>query len=167
MMKLSQNLYAETLLKTLGKATADPTFAGGIAAVHETLLGWSVPESGFTQADGSGLSRYNHVTAETIVAVLVHVDHDPKLRDTFRSTLPIAGRDGTLENRMKGTPAEGNAQAKTGSLTNAHALSGYVTSADGESLVFAVLTNNSGVPTATVDHTIDAIVERLARFSRK
>jgi D-alanyl-D-alanine carboxypeptidase/D-alanyl-D-alanine-endopeptidase (penicillin-binding protein 4) len=166
MMKLSQNLYAETLLKTLGVSVGMPSAAGGIAAVRSVLDKWNVPATGYTQVDGSGLSRYNYTTAETLVAVLEHVDHDPRLRDPFRATLPIAGRPGTLDNRMKGTAAEGNARAKTGSLTNAHALSGYVSSADGEPLVFSIVANNFGVPSEVVDRTADAIVVRLANFRR-
>ena len=167
MMTLSQNLYAETLLRTLGRSTGVPSAAGGVAAVRSVLDKWTVPAGGYTQVDGSGLSRYNYTTPETLVAVLEHVDHDPRLRDPFRATLPIAGRAGTLDNRMKGTAAEGNARAKTGSLTNARALSGYVSSADGEPLAFAIVANNFGVPSEVVDKTADAIVVRLANFSRK
>jgi len=67
------------------------------------------------QRDGSGLTRYNFVTPGALVAILAHVYGDPRLRGPFEASLPIAGRDGTLSNRMKGTPAEGNARAKTGS----------------------------------------------------
>ena len=125
------------------------------------------PPLGYSQVDGSGLSRYNIVTADTLVSVLSHVDGDARLRGPYRAALPAAGRDGTLENRMKGTPAQGNARAKTGSLTNAYALSGYVASADGEPLVFAIIANNFGVPAEAIDRVEDAIVVRLARFSRK
>jgi D-alanyl-D-alanine carboxypeptidase/D-alanyl-D-alanine-endopeptidase (penicillin-binding protein 4) len=67
---------------------------------------------------------------------------------------------------MKGTIAEGNARAKTGSFSNARALAGYVTAADGERLVFALIANNFGVPAAAIEQTIDAIVIRLAEFRR-
>lgn len=167
MMRLSQNLYAETLLKTLGAWSGTPTTAGGLTAVRNVMETWGIPSSGYTQADGSGLSRYNVVTADTLVSILAHVDGDPRLREPFRSALPAAGRDGTLENRMKDTPAQENARAKTGSLTNAYALSGYVTSADGEPLVFSILANNFGLPAEAIDRITDAIVVRLARFSRK
>jgi D-alanyl-D-alanine carboxypeptidase/D-alanyl-D-alanine-endopeptidase (penicillin-binding protein 4) len=68
---------------------------------------------------------------------------------------------------MKRTPAQGNARAKSGSMMNAYSLAGYVTSADGEPLVFAVIANNFGLPAQSVDSAIDAIVVRLARFTRK
>lgn len=166
MMKLSQNLYAETLLKTIGMADGIPTATGGIGAVRSVLAGWGV--AGYTQADGSGLSRYNVATPEALVAVLAHVERDETLGPTFRSVLPIAGLDGTLEARMKGTPAEGNARAKTGTMTGARAMAGFLTTADGEPLVFSIVGNNfgDGVET-TAAAAIDAVVVRLARFSRR
>src|SRR5262249_48072462 len=135
MMKLSQNLYAETLLKTLGREAGTATSAAGIAVVRDVMTEWGVPPLGYRQADGSGLSRYNYLTAETLADVLTHVSRDRRLAGAFRETLPIAGRDGTLENRMKRTPAEGNVRAKTGSLARARSISGYVSTADGEPLV--------------------------------
>ena len=167
MMRLSQNLYAETLLKTLGLSAGAPNDAGGIAEIRRVMDEWNIPSLGYVEADGSGLSRSNLATADTIVSVLAHVDGDRRLRDLFRATLPIAGRSGTLEGRMRGTPAVGNARAKTGSLTNARALSGYVSSAEGEPLAFAILANNFGIPPERVDEAADAIVARLASFSRK
>ena len=80
--------------------------------------------------------------------------------------LPIAGRDGTLSRRMAGTPAEGNARAKTGSIANARALSGYVTTADGERLVFSIIANNFEIPASVIEQTSDAIVVRLTQFKR-
>ena len=167
MMKLSQNLYAETLLKTIGRSAGTATAAGGIAAVRAVMTEWGVPANGYSQVDGSGLSRYDYVTPETLVAVLEHVDRDPRLKEPFRATLPVAGRDGTLENRMRGTAAAGNARAKTGSLTNARSISGYVSSADGEPLVFSIIANNFGIEPEIVDRTADDIIVRLAKFSRK
>ena len=80
--------------------------------------------------------------------------------------MPIAGRDGTLANRMKGTPAEGNARGKTGSLSNVRALSGFVTTADGEPLVFSIIANNFDTGADVINKATDAIVVRLATFRR-
>ena len=88
---------------------------------------------------------------------------DARLRGPFEEALPIAGRDGTLDHRLKGTAAEGNARAKTGSLSNARAISGYVHSADGEPLVFSIIANNFGRWADAVAAAEDAIVVRLAR----
>ena len=114
------------------------------------------------QRDGSGLSRYDYVTPEALVTILTHVSRDEKLRGPFEASLPIAGQDGTLANRMKGTPAEGNARAKTGSMSNVRGLSGYVTAADGEPLVFSILANNFEAPPETINRS-DGRDRRAAR----
>ncbi|HEV8348211.1 MAG TPA: D-alanyl-D-alanine carboxypeptidase/D-alanyl-D-alanine-endopeptidase [Vicinamibacterales bacterium] len=161
LMKASQNLYAETLLKTLGASAA-----AGRATVQATLQAWGVPADALIQRDGSGLSRYDYVTADALVAILTHIDRDEKLRGPYEASLPIAGRDGTLANRMKGTAAEGTARAKTGSMSNVRALSGYVTTADGEPLVFSILANNFETAADVINRATDAIVVRLALFRR-
>jgi D-alanyl-D-alanine carboxypeptidase/D-alanyl-D-alanine-endopeptidase (penicillin-binding protein 4) len=145
-----------------GAATA----SAGRRLARETLQAWGVEDGGLIMRDGSGLSRYNYVTPQTLVTILAHVDRDDRLRGPFESALPIAGRDGTLERRMAGTPAEGNAHAKTGSIANARALSGYVTDADGERLVFSVIANNFETPASLIEQTSDQIVVRLAQFTR-
>ena len=81
--------------------------------------------------------------------------------------LPNAGVDGTIGGRMKGTKAENNARAKTGSIANARALSGFVTTADGEPVVFSFIVNNFNVPQADADAIVDRIVVRLAGFHRR
>jgi D-alanyl-D-alanine carboxypeptidase/D-alanyl-D-alanine-endopeptidase (penicillin-binding protein 4) len=166
LMKVSQNLYAETFLKTIGAADGVATAIAGRAAARATLQPWGVEPGGLIQRDGSGLSRYNYVTPQTIVTILTHVDRDDRLRGPFEAALPIAGRDGTLARRMAGTPAEGNARAKTGSIANARALSGYVRTADGEPLVFSILGNNFDTPASVIEQASDAIVVRLAEFRR-
>ena len=166
LMKVSQNLYAETLLKTIGSAAGAATFAAGRTNAQATLQAWGVGAGDLIERDGSGLSRYDFVTPAALVTILTHVDRDEKLRGPFESALPIAGRDGTLANRMKATPAEGNARAKTGSMSNVRALSGYVTSADGEPLVFSIIANNFDTAPETITRAADAIVVKLAEFRR-
>jgi serine-type D-Ala-D-Ala carboxypeptidase/endopeptidase (penicillin-binding protein 4) len=107
------------------------------------------------------------VTPEALVAILTHVDRDAKQRDAFESTLPIAGRDGTLANRMKGTAAEGRVRAKTGSMANVRALSGYATTTDGERVVFAVIANNFDVSGQRISEAMDAIVIAIARTAQR
>jgi D-alanyl-D-alanine carboxypeptidase/D-alanyl-D-alanine-endopeptidase (penicillin-binding protein 4) len=166
LMKVSQNLYAETLLKTLGASVGPSTAAAGRTTVQSVLTPWGVSDGALIQLDGSGLSRYDYVTAEALVTILTHVDRDERLRGPFEAALPIAGRDGTLSSRMKGTPADGNARAKTGAMANVRALSGYVASADNEPLVFSILANNFDTAPETITMTADAIVVRLAQFRR-
>jgi D-alanyl-D-alanine carboxypeptidase/D-alanyl-D-alanine-endopeptidase (penicillin-binding protein 4) len=166
LMKFSQNQYAETFLKTVGAGGGIGTAVAGRAAVRSVLEGWHIRTGGLIQADGSGLSRYNYVTPETLVAILTHVDRDERLRGPFEATLPIAGRDRALETRMKGTPAEGNARIKTGSMANVRAMTGYVQTADAEPLVFAILANNFEAPASTVTAAADGIIVLLAAFRR-
>jgi serine-type D-Ala-D-Ala carboxypeptidase/endopeptidase (penicillin-binding protein 4) len=166
MMKLSQNQFAEAFFKTLGAGSGQGTADSARAAVQSILSGWNLPAGGLVQVDGSGLSRFNYVTPDTLVAILRHVDRDERLRSAYEATLPIAGRDGTIEARMKGTAAEGNALVKTGSMTGVRAMAGYVRTADGETLAFAILANNFENGTNALNAASDAIVVRLATFSR-
>ena len=166
LMKASQNLYAETLLKTLGSGPSGQSTAAGRSSAQAALQAWGVGPDGLILRDGSGLSRYDYVTPEALVTILTHIDRQASLKGPFEESLPIAGRDGSLSNRMKGTAAEGNARAKTGSMSNVRGLSGYVTTADGEPLVFSILANNFETAPDTINRTADAIVVRLAEFKR-
>ena len=168
LMKISQNLYAETLLKALGASKNGlGTTEGGRIAARNTLTSWGVAPDGYVMYDGSGLSRYNYVTASTVATILEHMYKDPRHHDAFMATLPIAGRDGTISSRMRGTRAEGNAVAKTGSIANARSLSGYVKTRDGEMLVFSILSNDFIIPAATINYIADLAVETLSNFTRK
>jgi D-alanyl-D-alanine carboxypeptidase/D-alanyl-D-alanine-endopeptidase (penicillin-binding protein 4) len=169
LMKVSQNLYAETLLKTLGaRAGAGGTALAGQKVVRDVLTGWGIPPDAYVLADGSGLSRYNYVCAEMLVGILRQMYRDPKHRDAFQAALPVGGQDGgTIARRFKGTRAEGNVRAKTGSIANVRALSGYVTTLDGEPLVFSIIANSFTQPQETIDAAADQAVERLANMTRK
>ena len=167
LMKVSQNLYAETFIKTLG-AEGGGTARAGQKVVREVLTAWGSPPESYILADGSGLSRYNFVCAEMLVGILRQMYRDPRHRDAFQATLPVGGQDGgTIARRFKGTRAEGNVKAKTGSIANVRALSGYVTTLDGEPLVFSILANNFTQPQETIDAAIDLAVERLANMTRR
>ena len=94
-------------------------------------------------ADGSGLSPYNYLSAELLVRLLRYVYNTPKLFSYIQPALPVAGIDGTLKDRMKKTPAQGNIWAKTGTLTGVSSLAGYALAANGHMLAFAII--NQGV----------------------
>jgi D-alanyl-D-alanine carboxypeptidase/D-alanyl-D-alanine-endopeptidase (penicillin-binding protein 4) len=163
MMKVSQNLYAETLLRATGAARSGTGSAdAGAAAAKEILSAWGIEPGSYVLADGSGLSRYDYVTAEMLVTLLQRLHADPRHRDAFAATLPIAGKDGTIATRLRATRAEANATAKTGSIANVRALSGYVRTRDGELLAFSILANNFTIPAATVNWIADLAVETLA-----
>jgi len=164
LMKPSQNQIAEILLKTIGlerggMGTAD----SARKIVGQLLLSWGVQPDGFVIRDGSGLSRHDMVSPETIVRVLDRIQQDTAFA-VFYNAMPIAGVDGTLKDRMRGTPAEGNVHAKTGSIAFARSLSGYVTTADGERLIFSVLSNNWTTPSSTVTGVADQIAAALASY---
>ncbi len=168
LMKVSQNLYAETLLKALGASRGGlGTAEGGRLAVRRVLSGWGVPEDAYTMYDGSGLSRYNYVTAALLTTILERLHRDPRHREPFLATLPIAGKDGTLASRLERTRADGNALAKTGSIANVRALSGFVRTRDDEVLAFSILANDFAIPAATVEYIADIAVETLANFTRR
>jgi serine-type D-Ala-D-Ala carboxypeptidase/endopeptidase (penicillin-binding protein 4) len=168
LMKVSQNLYAETLVKAMGSVRGGlGTFDGGLAAVRATLASWNLPSDSFVLADGSGLSRSNYITAQAVTSILERLFKAERDRDPFYASLPIAGKDGTVSTRMRRTRAEGNAVAKTGSIANVRSLSGYVRTRDGETLVFSILANDFVIPAATVNWIADLAVEHLANFTRR
>jgi D-alanyl-D-alanine carboxypeptidase/D-alanyl-D-alanine-endopeptidase (penicillin-binding protein 4) len=160
MMKLSQNQFAEALFKTIGGGTAE----AARTAEREALQSWGIDPATVILADGSGLSRYNYITPATMVAVLTHVARSERLRAAYQSTLPIAGRDGTLELRMKGTAAEGRAFVKTGSMNGVRTAAGYVQTADGQALAFAIFANNFANSSALINAATDDIIVRLASY---
>jgi D-alanyl-D-alanine carboxypeptidase/D-alanyl-D-alanine-endopeptidase (penicillin-binding protein 4) len=116
--------------------------------------------------DGSGLSRNDMVTAEATLQLLTYMRRH-RYATAFRDALPIAGVDGTLRNRMKGTVAENNLRAKTGTLSAASSLSGFVTTAAGEELVFSIMVNNYPEGTSPPSVCIDPIAILLASFAGK
>ena len=168
LMKVSQNLYAETFLKATGAARGGlGTTAAGRRACREVFTGWGVPTDAYVLSDGSGLSRYNYVTPRALTIILEAMHRNPAHRDAFAATLPVAGRDGTVSTRMRRSRAEGNAAVKTGSIANVRSLSGYVTTRDGERLAFSIIGNDFVIPAATINWMADLAVEILANFSRQ
>lgn len=174
-LKPSQNLYTELILRTLGKVTPPPPTMPplrqtsedlGLEAVRTFLKTIGIPADSLVLNDGSGLSRGDMITADATVQLLAFMNKH-RYADVFRAALPIAGVDGTLRNRMKATPAENNVRAKTGSLTGAASLGGYVTTAAGEKLAFAVIVNNYSSEVEPRVMCIDPIAVLLASFAGK
>lgn len=173
-LKPSQNLYADLLLAHVGalcqatnaalaEATAEEA---GIRELDRFLTEAGIGRDNVFFEEGSGLSRNNLTTPDATVRLLDFMSRHP-WADVYRDALPIAGVDGTLKSRMKGTRAAGNVRAKTGSLRWADSLSGYVTTAAGEHLAFAIMLNR--YPRADADPPtraeLDAIAVMLADFS--
>ncbi len=162
LLKPSQNQIAEMLYRTLAlEATGTGRADSARAVVERQIAAWGVSPSEAVVRDGSGLARYDYVTPRALVRVLDVMRKSPNFTP-FYDALPIAGLDGTLRTRMKGTPAENNVHAKTGTLAQARSLSGYVTTADQHMLIFSVLANNWTTSTRAVEQVQDAIAVRLA-----
>lgn len=174
LMKPSQNLETDLLFAHVGEATREsgtpPQRTSeqlGVAALREFLRKNALPADDVRFEEGSGLSRNNLTTANATVALLQFMATH---RDgaAFIDALPIAGVDGSLRRRMKGTPAENNVRAKTGTLRYANSLSGYVTSAAGERLAFSVMLNRAITPAGrNARDDVDAIAVMLASFAAR
>jgi len=163
-MKVSQNFYGETFFKTMGRKNGQPgTAEGGRRAVRDALTTWGIPLDGVVMYDGSGLSRYNYLTARTIVDVLRRVWSDESLRGPFVADLPVGGRDGTLETRMKDTDLDRRVQAKTGSINNVRALSGFVEDESGEKFAFSMIANNYTAPNVVIDGVVEKALRAIVR----
>jgi D-alanyl-D-alanine carboxypeptidase/D-alanyl-D-alanine-endopeptidase (penicillin-binding protein 4) len=138
MDRVSDNFEAEMLLKELGAVQADNgTTAAGVGVVAGLLAQAGVPMAGVRMMDGSGLSLLDRFTASALVSLLTVMWNDPGVRPEVLASLPVAGRSGTLVDRMRGTAAAGIVLAKTGTTDNASALSGFV----GDRYVFSILQN--------------------------
>jgi serine-type D-Ala-D-Ala carboxypeptidase/endopeptidase (penicillin-binding protein 4) len=157
--KVSQNLHAELLLRLLGREKGN---AGTIEAGEEVVRTFLTQQVGinpdeFVFYDGSGLSRENLVTPHAIVQLLQYASSQPWAL-LYQGTLPVAGVDGSLADRFKGTPGLGHIQGKTGSLNHVNALSGYATTLKGEKVTFSILTNNHHLSDRDALNTIDQIM---------
>ena len=163
LMKPSQNQIAEMLFRTIALekvGAGRPDSARAIVERQIASWGAAVPLEAVVR-DGSGLSRYDYISPQTVVRILDAMRKSPSF-SVYYDALPIAGIDGTIRNRMKGTPAENNVHAKTGSVAQSRSLSGYVTTADRHMLIFSFLSNNWTVPIRSVERVQDAIAVRLA-----
>ncbi len=169
MNKVSDNLTAESLLKILAAEQSGPPGSAdaGISVIYQFLSQHGIDTTRISLADGSGVSRYNVVSTSVIIQLLRAMYNDKVLFDSFYHSLPIAGVDGTIWYRMKGTSAEDNLRAKTGTLSGVSALSGYVTGKDGELLAFSILMQNYPTSSRRYRKVQDRIGEFLAEFSRR
>ena len=165
MNKDSDNFFAEMLLKGLGKDFAGAgTSDAGVGVVRTTLETIGLPLDSIVIHDGSGLSYDDRVTPSFLVQLLTTMTRRPEA-GAYYDSLAIAGEDGTLRERMRGTAAEGNAHAKTGTLDIAVSLSGYVLSANRRSVGYSVLVNGGAVDWTRATKAQDAITVYLAEAS--
>jgi D-alanyl-D-alanine carboxypeptidase/D-alanyl-D-alanine-endopeptidase (penicillin-binding protein 4) len=165
LMKESINVYGEALLRLNAAPGAFPTNDAALDGLRLRLAAWGVPADSQQLVDGSGLSRRDTIAPDTLLAVLKR-EYDASGESPWMKALPVAGVDGSLETRLKGTAAERNVRAKTGTMSNIRSLAGYVTTRDGEHLAFVIMVNNFEGAGAVAVQAIDAIAVRLAGFSR-
>jgi len=162
MDKVSHNLYAEMFLREVARQRqGNGTRSEGLEMMRRFLAGAGIAVDEYGFADGSGLSGSNLVTPEAVVKLLRHM-YGAKERESWMSLLPVGGEDGTLAARFAGQPAARRIHAKTGTLSHASALSGYVQSATRGTLAFSILANNYEAPAADVRALIDRIALALA-----
>ncbi len=162
--KPSDNLIAETLLKTLGaEIKGRGSSSRGADVELEFLKEAGLDMTAISIIDGSGLARMNYISPDNLVALLTHM-YRHKNAELYINSLPVAGVDGTLRSRMKGTAAAGNCKAKTGYISRVRSLSGYVTTKASEPLVFSLLMNHHLCSSAEVNALQDKIVTALAEM---
>lgn len=163
--KISQNLHAEIFLRMVGREKLGlASTAAGLKVERTFLESAGVPDGDVVLSDGSGLSRDDLVTPRAMVDLLRFASRAPWAQ-AYLSSLPISGVDGTLDGRMRNSPATGLIEAKTGATERVHALTGYATTVRGEYLVFSIFCNNNTQrgPEATkpLDDIATAMVEML------
>ena len=169
MNKRSDNLIAELLLKTLGAEVigAPGTSQKGLHVINEFMSETGIATTQSTLADGSGVSRYNLLSASMLTDLLVRMFQDFSVMPEYVMSLPIAGVDGTLSWRMRDSGAEGVLRAKTGTMRGVTTLAGYAMTADGEILAFAMLMSHyvgSPNPRRALQDRIGNILTRFSRM---
>ncbi|WP_420126436.1 D-alanyl-D-alanine carboxypeptidase/D-alanyl-D-alanine endopeptidase [Longimicrobium sp.] len=158
----SQNWFAELLVKTLGKEVrGEGSWSAGLAVEREFLTRVvGIDSADFVLRDGSGLSAGNSVTPRALVRLLDYVRRTPR-QAIVRRALPVSGaQDGSLRSRL--TDLRGRVAAKTGYIGGADSLSGIVTMPDGREIIFCIIVNSSGQPTARMKAGIDDVVRAIA-----
>jgi D-alanyl-D-alanine carboxypeptidase/D-alanyl-D-alanine-endopeptidase (penicillin-binding protein 4) len=159
--KISQNLHAELILRLLGKTLAkDGSLEQGSRVVRQFLIDSGVNDSDFFLYDGSGMSPDDRVAPRAYSQLLAYAARQ-SWGAGWRNSLPIAGEDGTLAARFKTSPLKGKLWAKTGTLNESNALSGYLTTASGKTLAFSIMVNGhrpgSDAELQATDHIAEAI----------
>jgi D-alanyl-D-alanine carboxypeptidase/D-alanyl-D-alanine-endopeptidase (penicillin-binding protein 4) len=155
--KNSENLHAELLLLLAGhEKAAARNYEDAMKFASAFFKTAGIADGDVALSDGSGLSRKDLVTPRAVVQLLRYASTQP-WGELYRSTLPVAGEDGTLSDRMKNTPAAAHVFAKTGTIGHGNALSGYATTLRGERLLFSILGNNNNLHAQDANKVIDAI----------
>ena len=155
--KNSENLHAELmLLLAAHEKTGATSYEEALKFATDFFAAAGIAEGDVVLNDGSGLSRKDLVTPRALVQILRYAAAQP-WGELYRSSLPVAGEDGTLSDRMKNTSAAGRVFAKTGTIGHTNSLSGYATTVKGERLIFSILGNNNNLHAQDANKVLDAI----------
>lgn len=162
---ISNNLFAEHLLKHIGVAQHhDGSVYSGTSGVYNFWSSKGIDLTGFNMNDGSGLSRANAISSRHLVEILGYMKKS-KYADSFYSSLPNCGKTGTLSSYGKGTKIYNNLRAKSGTMTRVKSYAGYVKSADGKELVFAIIVNNYNCPTYEIGKKLEKLMISLGDYT--
>jgi D-alanyl-D-alanine carboxypeptidase/D-alanyl-D-alanine-endopeptidase (penicillin-binding protein 4) len=162
--KQSQNLHAELLLRRVGLTTGDGSREAGLAVVETMLNEIAIPRWSWDLLDGSGMSVYNRVTPRAVAALLRWTTQRP-WSEAYRATLPIGGVDGTLRRRFAGTSLEGRIFAKTGTLMGTTALSGFLMTKSGQTLIFSAYANERPLTGGSASTALDATLVTISEMN--
>ena len=169
MNKFSNNFVADQLLKKVGAEVqgAPGSIEKGLAAMKDVLSEVGIKAGEYEISDGSGLTRETRVTARQVVKVLRAGHKDFGMMPEFLASFGIAGEDGTLRNRLAKEDLQGQLRGKTGSIDGVAALAGYVPTASGELVAFAVLFNDRRMKLGRLTPWIDRIATAVQGFTRR
>jgi D-alanyl-D-alanine carboxypeptidase/D-alanyl-D-alanine-endopeptidase (penicillin-binding protein 4) len=160
--KISQNLHAELLLRMLGKTFAkDGSLAQGTRVVRQFLIDAGISDGDFFFYDGSGMSMDDRIAPRAYTKLLTYAARQP-WGAAWRETFPIAGTDGTLASRFRNSPLKGRLWAKTGTLNESIALSGYMTANSGKTIAFSILINGRRPGSQAEIPAMERICEAIA-----
>ena len=163
--QVSQNFYAESLLRTLSLfENGYGSSPGGVNVIHDYFKRCKIDLNGFYMVDGSGVSRFDAVSARQMVELLKAYTKDSVAFDAFYNSLPIAGQSGTLSEICKGTAAEKNIRAKSGYMSRVRSYAGYVTTKSGKKLVFAMLANNHAFTVVGMRNELEKLMVLMAEL---
>lgn len=159
--KTSQNLHAELLLRLLGKILgAEGSFEEGTRVVRQFMVNAGIDDNDFFLYDGSGMSPNNQITPRAITRLLSYASHQA-WGSAWRQTLPVAGIDGTLDVRFRDSRLKGRMWAKTGTLEEVNALSGYINADSGRMIAFSILMNGRRPGSDAMEQAINRIAEAI------
>jgi D-alanyl-D-alanine carboxypeptidase/D-alanyl-D-alanine-endopeptidase (penicillin-binding protein 4) len=161
----SVNMYAEHLLKELGKIFMDTgSTDAGLKVLTEFLRNAGIDRSGMFISDGSGLSPVNAINARGLADLLLYMKRSGRYFDDFLNSIPYAGKEGTLKNYFSDQVFDSRLKAKSGSMTRVRSFAGYLKTASGKDLIFSIIVNNFTGPQKDIVSHIEEILKETILY---